>query len=585
MLRAAMLYIGAAWALSQGVAQLLPVFGIANWIVRWFVIAAMIGFPFAMLFSWFYEWTPQGIRRESEVADDASVTRKTGKKMDRWIIVVLAVAVVLLLANTFVLHTDEKTAAARVVHAAPGKSIAVLPFLNMSGDPKNDYFSDGITEEILNALAQVPDLKVAARTSAFAFKGKNEDLRKVGRELDVSSVLEGSVQTSGAEVRITVQLIDTASGYHRWSEKYDRKLTSVFAVEDEISKTVVDKLQVQLASGDNRPLVVEGTRDPRAHDFYLRGLELLPARGPGLREAMANFEQAVAIDPGYAQAWASLSFTYSLLPGYQLSSWEDAEKQAERTAERAIALGPNLAETHLARAYLLINQMKLPAAEQEYRKALVINPGSAEAQNQLGQLLLATGRIDDAIAQERVAASLDRYSGVVHYKLGTMLSSAHQYPEAIAQLGKTLELAPGFHYARFELATVYLVTSRYADAEREMRTAAVTAGEDPEIVATIVRAIGDPSLRPQAERLLDAGVAPGDYELYGLKYAFWFSLLGAHDKAIASIQHWAAIATFGERYSGLQALALPAFDSVRNDPRFKAVLVALAASGKSDGQP
>ncbi|HST26850.1 MAG TPA: hypothetical protein VLK26_00610, partial [Rudaea sp.] len=268
VLRAATLYVAAAWALSQGVAQLLPVFDFPTWVVRWFVVAAMVGFPFAMAFSWFYEWTPHGIQRESEAGESASIMRETGKKLERWTIALLSVAVVLLLANTFVLHTDEKAAAARVVHAAPGKSIAVLPFLNMSGDPKNDYFSDGITEEILNALAQVPDLKVAARTSAFAFKGKNEDLRKVGQELDVSTVLEGSVQTSGDEVRITVQLIDTASGYHRWSEKYDRKLTSIFAVEDEISKTVVDKLQVKLASGDNRPLVVEGTRDPRAHDFY-----------------------------------------------------------------------------------------------------------------------------------------------------------------------------------------------------------------------------------------------------------------------------------------------------------------------------
>src|SRR6185437_7731244 len=175
------------------------------------------------------------------------------------------------------LHVASAPSDALVV-AIPAKSVAVLPFVNMSGDPKNEYFSDGITEEILDALAQLLNLKVAARTSAFAFKGKAEDLRKVGEVLDVATVLEGSVQQSGDEVRITAQLIDTRSGYHLWSEKYDRKLTSIFAVEDEISKTIADKLQVQLAAGSGSTLVAQKTIDPRAHDFYLRGLTLLAAR-------------------------------------------------------------------------------------------------------------------------------------------------------------------------------------------------------------------------------------------------------------------------------------------------------------------
>src|SRR5690348_7429810 len=186
------------------------------------------------------------------------------------------------------------TATAQAV-AIPAKSVAVLPFVNMSGDPKNDYFSDGITEEILDALAQLPNLKVAARTSAFAFKGKAEDLRKVGEVLDVATVLEGSVQKSGDEVRITAQLIDTRSGYHLWSEKYDRKLTSIFAVEDEISKAIADKLQVQLVGG-NRSLVAQTRIDPRAHDLYLRGLTLLAGR-KHLRDAVGDFRRALAIAP------------------------------------------------------------------------------------------------------------------------------------------------------------------------------------------------------------------------------------------------------------------------------------------------
>lgn len=175
----------------------------------------------------------------------------------------------------------------------------------MSGDPKNDYFSDRITEQILDALAHVRDLKVAARTSAFAFKGKAEDLRKVGEVLGVATVLEGSVQKSGDEMRITAQLIDTRSGYHLWSEKYDRKLTSLFAVEDEISKNIADKLHAQLAVGGMQTWVAKKTIDPGAHDFYLRGLLLIAARGPGLRSAVADFQQAVAIASDFEQAWAA----------------------------------------------------------------------------------------------------------------------------------------------------------------------------------------------------------------------------------------------------------------------------------------
>ncbi|HET6913808.1 MAG TPA: hypothetical protein VFH71_10790, partial [Rhodanobacteraceae bacterium] len=224
VLRAGVLYAGAVWALAQGIAQLGPFFGAPDWTVRWFVIASIIGFPFWVGFAWFYEFTPEGLKRESEIAPGDSIAHSTGRKLDKWIIAVLALAVVLLITNQFVL---DRNAGGRV-HAdtgpanMPAKSIAVLPFVNMSGDARNDYFSDGITEEILNALAQVPKLKVAARTSAFAFKGQEEDLRKVGEVLDVATVLEGSVQKSGDEVRITAQLIDTRTGYHLWSEKYDR---------------------------------------------------------------------------------------------------------------------------------------------------------------------------------------------------------------------------------------------------------------------------------------------------------------------------------------------------------------------------
>ena len=271
VLRAGALYIGAAWALSQGVAQLLPVFDFPNWVVRWFVIAAIIGFPFAMLFSWFYEWTPQGIQRESDVAPDASVTRETGRKLDRWIIAVLSIAVVLLLADIFVPHRDAQTAAAP---SAQDKSIAVLPLFNLSGDAKDNYLGDGISEEVLTALSKLHGLKVIARASSFQFRDRDVDAVKVGRALNVRSLLAGTVQRDGENLRVSVELVDAGSGVQLWSQHYDRDFKNLFALEDDISSSVSTALAVKLGAAAGQPLVHAATNSPRAHDLYLQAKKL-----------------------------------------------------------------------------------------------------------------------------------------------------------------------------------------------------------------------------------------------------------------------------------------------------------------------
>ena len=583
VLRAATLYAAGAWLLAQVVTQVGPVFNLPSSTQRWIIIAALIGFPFAMVLSWVYELTPEGFKRDEDVEPEASIAPLTGKRLDRAIIVVLSIAVVLLLSNQFVPHKDVAATARQA--PSPGKSIAVLPLTNLSGDPKNDYFSDGITEEILDALTQLPDLKVAARTSTFAFKGKNQNLRRIGRELGVANVLEGSVQTVGDQVRINVVLVDTTSGKQLWSEHYDRKITNLFAVEDEISRAIVRTLEVRLESGDERELVGGRTRDPRAHDLYLRGLSLLPGRGPGLRDAATYFEQAVAIDPTYAQAWASLALTYSLLPGYQLADWKTADAKTQVAAQHAMTLDPGLAESHVAMSFAQVNRMQLAAAEPEYLKALAINPGSAEAHNMYGQLLAVTGRIDEGIAQERIAEVADPYSNGVHYKLGTMLAAVHRYPESIVELEKSLQLAPDFYYARFELGATYLYMGKYTDAERELRLAASQAHEDPDVASALVRGVADPATRPKALQLLTLNRAVGRFEFYDLAPAFWWSLLGAHEQAIARIRQWERRASLGERYGGMWGLFLPGFDPVRTDPQFKETMAHLSDAGAADGKP
>ena len=568
VLRAAAFYAAAAWLLVQVATQVFPFFDMPNWTVRWIVIAVVIGFPFAMVFAWFYEFTPQGLKRESEIEHSPSIERITGKKVDRWIIAMLGFAVVLLLTNNYILRTRGAGSG----EAVSAKSIAVLPFVNMSGDAQTDYFSDGITDEILNALAQIPGLKVAGRTSAFAFKGKAQDLRKIGETLGVANVLEGSVQRSGDDVRITVQLIDTRSGYHRWSQKFDRKLTSIFEVEDEISKAIADQLQVTLGGDRQAPLVKQGTADPRAHELYLKALTQMSGRGEGLVTATQSFEEAVAIDPGYAAGWAGLSQAYELLPWYELAPWLSSLAKADAAARRALALDPDLAEAHTAFANVLRDRLDFVPAEKEYRRALELGAGSAETRNQFAQLLGALGRFDEAIEQERVAVELDPIAPTPRHILGMSLASSHRQAEAIAELEKVVAQTPDFSHGGFSLAFSHLFNGNFAAAEARARTVAAAAGEDPEIIAALIRGVADPKAAQAAMKL-----APGIHRLAGVEFgdlaaAFWESLLGAHDQALDSLRRWLEGAPAGQRFGGIRYLWLPAFDPVRADPRFKDVL-------------
>ncbi|WHZ20634.1 MAG: Adenylate cyclase [Rhodanobacteraceae bacterium] len=577
VLRAAVLYAGAVWLLAQVITQLGPVFHAPEWIARWFLIAAAIGFPFWVAFAWFYEFTPTGLKRESEIAPDDSIAHSTGRKLDKWIIAVLAIAVVLLLANMFIgrkgagLQLRDSSTLAGI----PAKSVAVLPFVNMSGDPKEEYFSDGITEEILNALAQVPNLKVAARTSAFAFKGKEEDLRKVGSALGVATVLEGSVQRAGDEVRITAQLIDTRSGYQLWSEKYDRQLTSIFAVEDEISKAIADKLRVQLVGGGGQPLIRSASVDPQAHALYLQGIAAIAKRGAALRDAAALLQQATARDPGYADAWAGLSQAQELLPWYQLADWTDSLAAAERSARRALELDPQSGEAHAALANVLRDRLDYAGADHEYRKALALSPGSSEIRNQYAQLLNAVGASDAMLQQEHIAISLDPLAPNPRYMLGFELVIQHRYPEATAEFEKVLQHTPDYGYARFHLALTHLYEGHYEEAEKIARTAALQAGLDPATIEALLHACADPALRPAAlQRVADIDrieIA----KLDDLAKAFWYSQLGAHEQALASLQRWVANAPIGQRFNGVRWLRLPTFDPIRGDPRFKAALAKL----------
>ena len=319
VLRAAAFYAASAWLLVQVATQVFPFFHIAEWVVRWIVAAAAIGFPFALLFSWFYEWTPHGLHRESEVAPNESITRHTGKKLDRWIIAILALAVVMLLTNQFVLRTDANAGAGKRGTTSSDKSIAVLPFVNMTADKENEFFADGLSEEILNSLARIDGMQVVGRTSSFQFKGKTEDLRAIGEKLGVANVLEGSVRSVGERARITAQLIRTSDGIHLWSETYDRTLTDTLAVQVDIAEQVAAVLNVVLDDKQRARMRAEGVKNVDAFIAYQKGLKLYadahdPAKShsviDGLRLANKEFDRAISLEPGFSQAYFAAADLY-----------------------------------------------------------------------------------------------------------------------------------------------------------------------------------------------------------------------------------------------------------------------------------
>ena len=334
---------------------------------------------------------------------------------------------------------------------SPKRTIAVLPFVNMSTDPDNEHFSDGITEELINALAKVEGLQVTARTSSFAFKGRNEDVRNIGKELGVSAVLEGSVRRAGDRVRITAQLIDTRDGYHIFSHTYDAVLDDIFKTQDEISLKIVEELRTTLpgAGHPERVLVERPTKNAQAYDLYLKGLYNWKKWTPDhALQGIEHFEEAIELDPEFALAYSGVANCYTFLGAIGHMSCGVAYPQAKKAAERAIELNPDIAESHLALGLVrLFYAWNLPAARSALERALAINPGHADVHHAYGLYLLAAGKTDELVETSETAQALDPLSLQMNEALGRSYVAAGRYQEAVAQFDRTLELDPEFRAA------------------------------------------------------------------------------------------------------------------------------------------
>jgi TolB-like protein/cytochrome c-type biogenesis protein CcmH/NrfG len=434
--RAALFYAGAAWLLVQIATQVFPFFDIPNETVRIVVIAVVIGFPFAMLFSWFYEWTPQGIRRESEIDDSESITRQTGKTMDRWIIAVLTLAVVLLAANAVV---GGKRAAGDI-----DRSVAVLPLINESGDPANEYFSDGLSEELITALAQIGDLKVIGRSSSFRFKGGAEGSRVIGEKLGVATLLEGTVRTQGDRVRIVAELISAADGRALWSRSYDRELKDIFAVQSEIASAVAVALKSALFAAE--PAAAAPEVSVAAHKALLQA-RFYRQRGSeeDAVKAVHFYDEAIRLEPTYAQAFAGRATT--VINVADLTA-DIGRKPALRAAalldaRKAVELDPDLAEAHAALGWaLFLGSWQFNEGLAELERSAQLSSSDATVHNLLARVLLYAGRFPDAEAAARRAIEIDPLMASAHVSLARVLFTMGRLDEADVQARKAAELQP-----------------------------------------------------------------------------------------------------------------------------------------------
>jgi TolB-like protein len=447
--RVATVYLIASWLLIQVAETVFPALQLPEWTVTFVVVVLAILFPIAVIFAWAFELTPDGLKKTADVEHGSSITPRTGQKINYLIIGILAVAVLFLVLTHGGLKDDGVSAERSTAGTAAGtQSIAVLPFVNMSGDEDNEFFSDGLSEELLNVLAQVDGLRVAARTSSFYFKGSNEDIRSIASKLGVDHLLEGSVRKSGDRIRVTAQLIKADDGFHLWSDTYDYRVDDVFRIQDEISLAVVDALKVNLLGEERERLTKRATTNVEAHNLYLRGRQFLHLRTlESVRQARTLFQQAVRMDPGYALAYSGLSDSIQLLStNHSMISPAQAEAESRPLLDRAIALDPEAAEVWASVGLMEMIANNPEAAEPALEKAVRLNPSYAA-----GYLWLASVRSgppinndEGALELYRKVLEIDPLSRVAQNNIAAILMSQGRTEEAEAEFRRALILDPDY---------------------------------------------------------------------------------------------------------------------------------------------
>src|SRR5436853_230153 len=561
--KVAVAYAVVGWLAIQVTATIVPALHLPDGLTTAVVVLILVGFPVALVIAWAFEMTPEGMKRTENVSPDEVIPQWSKKKFAALVIGVAVIAAGLLAFQ--LLRSSRST----ITATANAKSIAVLPFVNMSADKNDEYLSDGMTEELINVLSKMPGLHVPGRTSCFAFKGKNEEdiFRKVGDQLHVGTVLEGSVRKAGEKLRVTAQLINVSDGYHLWSKDYDGDVKDILNFQSNVAEQVVQALQVQLGTDAARALSKKPTENAEAYRLYLLGrYHFAKFTRAGWTNAIHYFEQALQIDPAYTLAYCGLADTYGWAGGQTLPGREAWAKEME-FARKALALDPNLAEAHLSMGTALYSVLGPYASEKELDRAAELNPNLPLIYDQYGWTFSEMGRFDDAIAAEKKALELDPLNTFLNTDLAFFLYWARRYEEAITQIRKTLELDPNNAFAHSILGWCLIWKGSKTEARAEFQRA-TTLDDLPWYVGSLGYACAVSGDRAKAEQILREleDLAKQRYVSPANRASVYLGL-GENEKALDWLEK-----AYDDRDPILWWInGDQLYDSVRHAPRFEAL--------------
>src|SRR5438046_2235755 len=565
--KVAVAYAVVGWLLIQVATQVFPFLDIPNWAIRLVILVTALGFPIALIIAWAFELTPEGIRRTEDA--DAAGQRSRGGIWMALVVTAAALSLGLFFLGRYSAGNARSqnpashgsgAASSEAVTAVPEKSVAVLPLLNESGDPKDEYFSDGLSEELIAALAQISGLKVIGRSSSFRFKDRTEEPKTIGKKLGVSSLLEGTVRKQGDRVRIVAELINAADGIEVWTRTFDRELKDIFAVQQEIARAVAESLKVTLLGSEEKATQM-ATDSVEAHNAYLQGHSYSVRRNSeDYRKAIDYFDQAIQLDPNYALAYAERSEVWTVM-GDLTGQRSTAFSKARSDAEKAVAIAPSLAEAHAALGWVrAFTEWKFAEGLSELQRAKELSPANPTANDLLARVIVYGGRIENAERQARQAVELDPLSAATQFSLGRVLFYAGKLDEAYAAGRKMAELYPSASSShRWQV----LVAVQRGDGETALREAQLEPDDSirPFQLALAQYVRGD---RKAADAAL-ADLIANSRDGLAYQVSQVYAVRGEVDKAF----EWLQIA-FDNHDGGMPSLLVdPLLRGLRDDPRYK----------------
>jgi TolB-like protein/Flp pilus assembly protein TadD len=566
--KVAVAYAVVAWLLIQAASILFPTFEAPTWVMKAFVVFLALGFALALMISWAFEMTPEGMKRTADVSAEEvrSLPYWSRKKFAAFIVGIAVIAAGLLAFQ--LLHTPKST----TITKSDNKSIAVLPLLNESGDPKDEYFSDGLSEELIAALAQIRELKVIGRSSSFRFKERKEETKTIGEKLGVATLLEGTVRKQGDRVRIVAELINAVDGIELWSRTFDRELKDIFAVQQEIAKAVAESLRVTLLGTEQKSTEM-ATNSVEAHNAYLQAhFHSVRRNAEDYRKAIDYFDQAIQFDPDYALAYAERSEVWTVI-GDLTGQRSTAFPKARSDAEKAVAIAPALAEAHAALGWVrAFAEWKFAEGLSELQRAKELSPANPTANDLLARVIVYTGRMEEAERQARQAVELDPLSAATQFTLGRVLFYAGKLDEADTAGRKMAQLQPSASSSHRWQA---LVAVERGDGETALREAQLEPDESirPFELALAQYLRGD---RKAADAALADLIAKSRDSL-AYQIAQVYAVRGEKDKAF----EWLQIAV-DNHDGGIPSLLVdPLLHVLRDDPRYKNLLVKVGLPAAS----